>query len=69
MAKRVSINALGEIFGCDGGDHVLISIEDYNRIVRSLNVLTTLVMEHEPKPINNNLIQLLLKHKLPIIEE
>lgn len=69
MARRVSISPMENLYPDDDGDHVILSIEDYNKIVRSLNLLTMLVMEHEPKPINNNLIDVLIKQKLPIIED
>lgn len=67
--KHVGINIRGELYQSDGADHVLLSIEDYNKLVRQLNNMAVLLMEHEPKPINNKFVDLMLKHKLSIIED
>lgn len=63
MPTRVDFNCFtGEINESFCGEHVLLSIDEYNAIVRVLNNVQILLMEHEPKPIVNGFIDQLIKH-------
>ena len=63
---RVTYNdCTGEVKEDFQGTHVILSIEEYNKIVRQLNILTIFVSEIQPK---DNKIAVLMKHSLQVIE-
>lgn len=66
MSKKVSINdCTDEIKEDFTGTYILLSIEEYNKIVRQLNILTIFVSEIQPK---DNKLNVLMKHSLQAIE-
>lgn len=71
MAKRIAHGINGEVFKSEGGDHVLLSIEDYNKIVRSLNLLAILAasIENTPDKTLDNVIKVLRQQHLEVIED
>jgi len=70
VAKRIAHGINGEVFKSECGDHVLLSVEDYNKIVRSLNLLTLLLSEREVIPSQYNIFKVLREQQsLPIIED
>lgn len=66
MPNKVCINDCTEEVKEDWqGIYILLSVEDYNKIVRQLNILTIFVSEIQPK---DNKLNVLMKHSLKVIE-
>lgn len=73
MAVKVSISDVDNSIKCSGGQfsydaHVIPTVDEYNKLIRQINILKLLVLELIPRERQHGLVDKLLKTNTEILE-